>query len=446
MRRLERGASYVPLIIVVVLLIVAVVWAYTKHDEADQLQKKVRDLEAQAVKERNAKADAEAYLTKLGRVVGFQIQTNDPDAGKFVSYGADVDAIGNFLRESISALKDKYTRTFPQHIYTFDDDGGIRFSAEGDKVTVGYIPLGQIPSDTSLELLYSSMQIAMTRMLNDITRYVKATADKQTEIDTKTNEFRTTLETKDSTIADLRDQYNTLQSNAATAERGLRDQIATLNDQVRAAEDKADSVGKEKRELEADMKNQILALKQDIRRLKQRKEMVEKPIGPDGKVLSVSEDQGIVVINRGKDHHLQAQTTFDVYTYGKGAQKVYKGTIIVLDVDDYVAKARVLMVNDPMRPLTAGDEIESLTYNPNEKLNFVLIGRFHKYGRSDAKRRLEDLGLGVSENVTIETDYLVLGTPDREDENLRDTDDYKRAQELGIRIITEEQLSTFLRY
>ena len=40
----------------------------------------------------------------------------------------------------------------------------------------------------------------------------------------------------------------------------------------------------------------------------------------------------------------------------------------------------------------------------------------------------------------------MIGAPESEDENLEDTDDYRRAKELGIRVITEKQLSTFLLY
>ena len=76
----------------------------------------------------------------------------------------------------------------------------------------------------------------------------------------------------------------------------------------------------------------------------------------------------------------------------------------------------------------------------------MLIGRFKKYGRSDAAKRLEQLGQNVDKSVGITTNYLVIGAPENEDDNLEDTDDYRRAKELGIRVITEKQLSTFLLY
>ncbi len=40
----------------------------------------------------------------------------------------------------------------------------------------------------------------------------------------------------------------------------------------------------------------------------------------------------------------------------------------------------------------------------------------------------------------------MLGEPENEDLNLRDTDAYKQAVELGVKVITEAQLSRFMNY
>ena len=61
-------------------------------------------------------------------------------------------------------------------------------------------------------------------------------------------------------------------------------------------------------------------------------------------------------------------------------------------------------------------------------------------------KRLEQIGQGVQKHVDIFTNYLVIGAPNADGDNLEDSDDYRRAKEYGIRIITEKQLSTFLLY
>jgi len=196
----------------------------------------------------------------------------------------------------------------------------------------------------------------------------------------------------------------------------------------------------------ADLRNKVLAGEQDVRKAKKLKDMREKPIGPDGEILAASDTGGIVVLNRGKDMHMIPGLTFTVFNYGKGAVKVGKGAILVLEVGECTSKARIIETVNPMRPIVEGDLFESKAYNPGEVMHFYLLGRFKKYGRSDAAKRLEQLGAKVDSRVGIETHYLVMGAPESEDESLRDSDAYKQAVELGVKVITEAQLASFMNY
>jgi hypothetical protein len=440
---MERGASYVPLIIVIVLLVVAVAWAYIKNDEVDQLAKENKTLKANAAKEQKDRIETLTYLKHLSDKVGFPLE-----ATTVSKQGADADKIATWIAGKLDNLKEKYTREFPVAIYTFDPNGGIRrddTAGEG-RVKVGYIAPAAIPSEIRLEDLYELMDGAMSRMLNDITRLVGDVQRERAKFAARETEFGGTIAGKDSEIGRLRNEKAAVESAKAQAERDAADQIATLEDQKREAEETLEAAQNQAKDEIAALKNQILALKQDVVKLKQRKQMETFPIGPDGQVLAVTDDQGLAILNRGKADHLQPGTTFDVYTLGKGAQKIAKGVVTVLEVDSKTAKARVITLLNPMNPIVTGDYFESATYNPETQLHFYLLGRMRKYGKTDAAARLTDLGQVVDSEVGIDTDYLVLGAPEGEDDNLRDTEAFKRAQELGIRVITEAQLSTFLDY
>lgn len=156
--------------------------------------------------------------------------------------------------------------------------------------------------------------------------------------------------------------------------------------------------------------------------------------------------QDIVILNRGKDKHMMAGLTFDVYDYVKGSVMRKKGTVVVIAVEDNTSKARVVELLSPMVPIVQGDLFESVAYNPDEQIHFFLLGRFQKFGKSDAAQRLTELGATVDKDVSVETDFLVLGSPETEEENLRDSVAYKHAMELGVKVITEAQLSQFLLY
>jgi len=444
MRRLERGASYVPLIIVVVLLIVVIVWAYIKHDEVDKLTKDLAAAEATADAEGVRYAEMAAYVNLVADVVGFDL--TEPGEGKLIAFKIDKDKISAFLTDRLSGLKDLW-REFPEGIYDFTNaDGGSIEKTEGGMIKVRYIEPGSIPSEITLERLYGLVFSAENKMLVDVKGMFTALREEKVSHKEEVTGRDKTLGEKDAEIQRITNERNSIQASLIQKESDLKVEISGLEDQKRALEVDLDSSRKDAREQIIARNNTIAALKQDIVKLKELKRFIEEPIGPDGEILAVAEGQGIAVINRGKADHLQPGLTFDVYALGKGAQKVYKGVITVLDVDADTAKVRIVSTNNPMNPIVMGDSIESLTYNANVKLNFVLIGRFRKYGRSAAMKRIEQLGQNVQKSVVITTNYLVIGAPESEDENLEDTDDYRRAKELGIRVITEKQLSTFLLY
>jgi NAD-dependent DNA ligase len=286
----------------------------------------------------------------------------------------------------------------------------------------------------------------MGRMLNDITRLVGERKADQAGFDQREQQFRATVADKDKEIQRLQSERDALQSAKAQQERDLRDQINSLTEAKRTAEENLAAEQKTSKEAQAKLNNSILALKQDVQKLKQKKRMTEVPPGPDGEVLAVTSDQGIAILNRGKADHLKPGTTFEVYSIGKGARKIYKGTVLVLDVDTNKATARIEQVVNPADPIVQGDLIESVTYNPAQELHFYLLGRMQKYGKTDAAARLRQLGLKVDDSVTIDTDYVVMGAPESDTDDLRATDAYKRAQELGIPVIREQDLSRFVNY
>lgn len=443
MRRLERGASFVPLIIVLVLLVIALVWAYVKHDEVDQLNVRLAEAQAQAKEEQQRRIDTLKYLQNLAERVGFPL----PDgSGKPTEYRADTEAASAFLQERIANLRSKYVREFPVAVYTFDENGGVKRDEGGGKVTVGYITLGELPSDVTLQNLYVYMEGAMSRMLNDIGRLATEIERLQAAAATEKAGFQAALAAKDQTIARLQSEKSAVETAKSQLEARLNQDVARAEDEMRAAREALATAQSEHKVAIQKMETEVAARESMVQRLKEREKMVQQPIGPDGSVLAVSADQGLAYIDRGKRHHLVPGTTFDVYTLGKGAQKVHKGTLVVLDVDSTQARARISSLADPARPIVSGDMIESLTYNPDEELHVFLLGRTRKYGKADAAARLRQLGVVVDDAVGVDTTYLVLGDPMNADEDLRETEAYKRAQELNVRVITEAQLSSFLDY
>ena len=451
MRKSERGASLVPVVIIILILaLVAGVWAGIMYSELEG-REGVRAKMIAAVKAADIEADRRTevllHAQKVGDVVGYLVEV-DTDTKK-TDYGTDDARVGAWLLGSINSMNDKYVRQFKTGTYTVDEvNGGIKREETGDTITIGYVNVGSLPNanDATVENLYNHMIGAMDRMLNDVTRLVEKVETEKSRFATAQTEHEAVLAEKNQMIEQLRGDHNSYVSQAATRERDLQDENLKLEERKRQAEFDLEEFQKQAREREGQMKNSLLAKEQEVRKLIKRRTSSQTPIGPDGEVLAVTEAGGLVVLSRGKADHLMPGTTFSVFNYGKGAQKIQKGTVKVLEVNDRTAVARVIETMSPLNPIVDGDMFESATYNPDEVLHFYLLGQFRTYGRSDAARRLEQIGVKVDANVSVDTDYLVIGAPVREDENLQDTEAYKLAKELGITVITEAQLSRFLLY
>ena len=125
MRRLERGASYVPLIIVIVLLLVAVVWAYIKTDELDQTKIELAKTKADWESEQARRIAVLKHTMKVADEVGWLVEADVGD--KKMEYGSDYDRIQAWVNTSLLNLKEKYVREFPRSVYTVDEaSGGIQ--------------------------------------------------------------------------------------------------------------------------------------------------------------------------------------------------------------------------------------------------------------------------------------------------------------------------------
>lgn len=73
---------------------------------------------------------------------------------------------------------------------------------------------------------------------------------------------------------------------------------------------------------------------------------------------------------------------------------------------------------------------------PLSGLNFVVTGRLKNYSRLQIEHRIKEMGGNVSDTVSRKTDYLVVG----EEPGSK----LKRAQQLGVRIIDEEQFEALV--
>ncbi|MBA6365794.1 NAD-dependent DNA ligase LigA, partial [Colwellia sp. BRX8-8] len=81
-------------------------------------------------------------------------------------------------------------------------------------------------------------------------------------------------------------------------------------------------------------------------------------------------------------------------------------------------------------------EVKSAEQQPLKDKTFVLTGTLTQMGRNEAKAELQALGAKVSGSISVKTDFLVAGE--------KAGSKLTKAQDLGVDILTEDELVTLL--
>ena len=430
-RARERGMSFWPFAVCLLgLLIFVFLWfgATSERDNANTQLAKAQATAKEADKEKDA---ANSRLLAVSKLVGFQGGANVTDA-------AELD---RQVKEYAAKIKEAGTVTFPISRYEIDANGAPA-KADVGNVTVTYLTDAEIADATTLQAWFPKFETALSRAKHDAARAFEHAESLAKEKEALTKAGEETVKEKDKRIGELQSEKTALENQAREKENELNDKITQLTGQRDAKETELEALKKQSSENEAKLLSQITESKQTISSLVQR-DAPALSEGPDGEVIVA--DAGMAIVNRGQSSWLMPGTIFDVWGLAKGGAKYKKGTLKVTSCDTETARASVIE-EDPRNPITKGDLIQSLTYSPNRQLHFVLVGEFRKMGKSTAEALLKKLGAAVENKVTANTNYLVVGAPGAGQESLDDTDAVKTAKDLGIRMITEEQLASFCRY
>lgn len=461
MRNAERGASQIPLVICVVLLLVASFFAYSQYGDRESLEARLNSIQEAAkvasgtnpsdsdVKEllKFARGPAKDQRQRLEEVVVVTGGAEDEQLELVVSPKKLQATVQKFL----DALdRGNFTIEFPVDLYKEDANGPVKIQeAGGGKCVVSYGGSRELrgakPDMTNV--LEFVVMPAMTKMIYDIKRLRDATGTALTAKAASEAAYKSALTAKDAEIRSAAEALSALEANKNAQIADLRRQVSD-SDAAKAAAEAEKATAVTQLTKERDMyRSEAEKNSGTVKVLKDRKRTVEIDTSADGKVLSVGEKQDFLVIDRGRaNNNLMAGTNFDVYTVGKGGMEIYKGSVKVTKVDGTTSECRVLDISDAFMPLAPGDLIRSVFYSPKEVTHVVLVGRFSKMGKSDAARRLQSLGVVVDEKVSPDTTYLVVGNPESEAQPIEETVEYKAADLYGIPHISERELSRFTMY
>jgi hypothetical protein len=204
----------------------------------------------------------------------------------------------------------------------------------------------------------------------------------------------------------------------ATMQQSSDQQVATITTKLDQADQTLKTAQTELLQTQAKLKSaesRVDSLQGQLEGIMPKPDNLSSALKPDGKIISVDDSTKTVIINLGKTDHVYRGLTFAVYDKSLPIPRSGKGkaNIEVFDVQQDVSVARITE-SDKRDPVMADDTIANLIWKADAPREFVVAGDFaFGEGAPSIKELVRKWGANVAENVSITTNYLVLGTAPR---------------------------------
>ena len=291
-----------------------------------------------------------------------------------------------------------------------------------------------------------SIKADMEQMKSDWDREVEGFAVAEEKIVEEKNMFISQATEVQQSVDAMKD------SAAESVERRLdqlQQQIDSRNNQLEEAKQQIAELQDALKESEMSRNK----LETQMEQIKPRPDIEVAAYKPDGKVVSVDQQIGIVYLDLGSNDHVYRGLTFAVYDRSAPMPEDGKGKaeIRVFDVRSEVSVARIVST-DENNPIIPDDIIVNLIWNKQSPNTFVVVGEFDldgdgnvdNFGKDKVVHLIQAWGGIVTDELDINTDFVVLGaqplmTPkpsesqidvdpmamDKYEESLRTANEYK---------------------
>jgi hypothetical protein len=396
--RSQDSSSLYAIIIFVALFIASTVFAVVFYLKITDMQKIVQDSEKKIEAVANAKE-----LRGLGSLAGKDL----PRKSVLGSMLARFDELTAIVLGSVpenASVDDKITMAKQKSRMITDQ---LTDTLGADANSVGLV--------NALELLKNKCDENKTQQ--------DAINNKLTELSSLLDETKkAAVETEKEMAAAMQK----LQQDANTATGGYESLKAAMqqsSDQqvaaIAARLDLADqTLKKEQQELlltQAKLKSaetRISGLLSQLESIMPKPDNLTTALKPDGKIISVDDASKTVIVNLGSNDRVYRGLTFSVYDKSLPIPRSGKGKahIELFDIQKSVSAARITWA-DKKDAIMADDNIANVIWNSADRKEFVVAGDFtFGDGAATIKNMIRQWGGAVADNVSISTNFLVLGS------------------------------------
>ncbi len=223
-------------------------------------------------------------------------------------------------------------------------------------------------------------------------------------------------------VNDIKQDYSELE---ALMKQSTDQQVQTLMAQLEDERANRKKLNQELLKTQAELKmaeNRMKRAQKELRVLVPPPDSEVAAYKSDGKIILIDDSAKIVHLNIGSDDRVYRGLTFSVYEKNMPIPKDGKGKaeIEVFDVGRSFSAARIIR-SEIKRPIILDDIIANLIWDSDKTNVFVVVGEFDLDSDGDIdydavdkiKSLIEKWGGRVADDISIDTDFLVLGKPPR---------------------------------
>jgi len=247
-------------------------------------------------------------------------------------------------------------------------------------------------------------------------------------------EKQTAIDQRDAELQTVRRQMEQERGRAQEEARMLRDSLGRSNSEREMIENSLRQEVLKRDKVIADLKkqNEILREKGFA---KEGTEFAPETEPVDGKVLLVDRETGVVV-DIGRKQGIRRGLRFQVYTEKPDGTRVLRGEIEIKTVEPEISRGILLGGLNPVNIIHKEDILINPAFDPGRAKVFVADTTFNAARKEALRVALADYGSVLEEEITIRTDYLIVGA-----QKGRLVDE---AQKFGVTMIRVTDLDDFL--
>lgn len=243
--------------------------------------------------------------------------------------------------------------------------------------------------------------------------------DTRAQMQSQQELFLTELQTSQAFANEMRTQFDQLQEQM---EKATAEQIQEYRDRLEGEQERLRARQLELQDAEKKMQETGALLQEALGKLeaiKPKPDVLVAAYKPDAQIVRVDLQNGLVTLDVGANDHVYRGLTFAIYQSNTPIPEDGQGKaeIEVFQVGEQVSVGRIIR-SDKRNPIVADDLVVNLIWDPKTSNQFVVIGDFdvNQDGRIDpdgaaqVKELIERWGGRIQDDVTIDTDFIVVGT------------------------------------